>query len=197
MIARRIADKIAGRTLPIVSAAPVDVALGHRIARAYLAAPDVDAAALPSYVALRDEVRAQLRAILAAGITFEVCDSDPYVTSSGAPNSVAMRRDVETCHRIRVLSTAVTGSHPFLSDADNDAFRAVHDVLGHCVADSTFSADGEDAAYRAHRALFSAAALPALTTETRGQNSANNYGGLPAGTYAVQKLTLLPAWSTR
>lgn len=192
------AARYAGRTLPRVDfdAVTVDVARAHKIAGAYLDAPAHDPAALPAYVALRQEIRAQLAFMIEKlGVRVEVCESDPYVTLSGAPNSRAMRRDVRENRRIRVLSTAVTGSHPFLSDADNDAFRAVHDVLGHCHAGSDFSAGGEERAYRAHALLFSPLALQALATETRGQNSANNYGGLPAGTYAEQKLCILPDWA--
>jgi len=130
--------------------------------------------ALASYSRLVHELQAQWYDLELAGYTMDVVDHDPYVTASGAPNSKAMRRDVRDNRHISVLSTAVTGSHPFLTDAENDLFRGVHDIFGHAGTGRAFDQDGEEAAYRHHRSMFTAAAIPALTTETRVQNALNN-----------------------
>jgi hypothetical protein len=85
----------------------------------------------------------------------------------------------------------------------NDEFRIVHDMFGHFKEGVGFRASGEDNAWRSHASMFSKAAIPAMTAETRGQNSWVNYG--PYGEtnrhasagdthYAPQKIGMLPAW---
>lgn len=86
----------------------------------------------------------------------------------------------------------------------NDAFRVVHDALGHFgPGNPFFRHQGEERAWQAHGRSFSRDALPAATSETRGQNSWVNFG--PYGernrkasgadtTYADQKVGLLPEW---
>lgn len=58
----------------------------------------------------------------------------------------------------------------------NDKFRAVHDLFGHAAQGNQFGPKGEETAYQLHRQMFSPEAVPALTSETRGQNSWVNYG---------------------
>lgn len=65
---------------------------------------------------------------------------------------------------------------PKTSLSYNDKFRAVHDLFGHAAQGNQFGPKGEETAYQLHRQMFSSAAVPALTTETRGQNSWVNYG---------------------
>lgn len=86
----------------------------------------------------------------------------------------------------------------------NDVFRLVHDMFGHIAEGNGFRADGEDNAYRQHAAMFSAKALPALTSETRGQASWVNFGpygaknrvsNAPDVHYAPQKVGLMPEWT--
>ena len=86
----------------------------------------------------------------------------------------------------------------------NDIFRGVHDVFGHSKHGVGFRAAGEENAFQAHAKMFSPEALPALTSETRGQNSWVNYGphalrnfkANPLETeYAEQKTGLLPSWA--
>jgi hypothetical protein len=96
----------------------------------------------------------------------------------------------------------------------NDVFRAVHDVFGHGVHGYSFGPLGEERAWHKHASMFTPEALPALTTETRGQNSWVNYGkhlrsedgevpekGSPGWVhpidrpYAQQKTGLLPEWA--
>jgi hypothetical protein len=86
----------------------------------------------------------------------------------------------------------------------NDVFRAVHDAFGHGLEGAGFRARGEENAWQAHARLFTGPALGALTSETRGQNSAVNFGkhaehnrtANPADTiYADQKTGLMPEWT--
>jgi hypothetical protein len=85
----------------------------------------------------------------------------------------------------------------------NDIFRVVHDMFGHLKEGNGFRSEGEENAWRSHAAMFSDAARPAMTNETRGQNSWVNYG--PYGEknrtasakdthFAPQKIGLLPDW---
>jgi hypothetical protein len=85
----------------------------------------------------------------------------------------------------------------------NDVFRIVHDYFGHFAHGHGFRADGEENAWRSHSAMYSDKARPAMTAETRGQNSWVNYG--PHGehnrkasaadtTYAPQKIMELKSW---
>jgi hypothetical protein len=88
----------------------------------------------------------------------------------------------------------------------NDVFRLVHDMYGHIAEGNGFRADGEDNAFRQHAAMFSEAALPALTSETRGQASWVNFGpygeynrksNAPDVRYAAQKTGIMPEWTWR
>jgi len=84
----------------------------------------------------------------------------------------------------------------------NDVFRVVHDYFGHIKEGVGFRADGEENAWRSHSAMYSDLARPAMTAETRGQNSWVNYG--PYGEhnrkakgdtiYAPQKTGIMPDW---
>lgn len=87
----------------------------------------------------------------------------------------------------------------------NDVFRIVHDMFGHLKEGNGFRAEGEENAWRSHAAMFSDLARPAMTNETRGQNSWVNFG--PYGEtnrhasaadthFAPQKIGLLPDWAT-
>ena len=86
----------------------------------------------------------------------------------------------------------------------NDVFRAVHDVFGHGKHGVGFRAGGEENAFQAHARMYSPEALPAVTSETRGQNSWVNYGPFgefnrkasPLETiYADQKTGIMPNWT--
>jgi hypothetical protein len=97
----------------------------------------------------------------------------------------------------------------------NDVFRIVHDMFGHIANGNGFSPSGEENAWRSHYAMFSDAARPAMTTETRGQSEWVNFGPHGASNraalyganavssntggagviYAPQKIGLLPDWA--
>lgn len=171
----------------------VDPVVSQHIARLYEAAPEYAHEALPSFRALRDETMRQhdfMTSSRGLGLTHEVTPHDPYVTPTGAPDPEGMLHDVAANRRIRSMATKSTGAHPFFTDDENDAFRAVHDVFGHAGTGRDFSRHGEEAAWRHHASMYSPAARPALTSETRGQNSALNFGSNP-GTFAPQKVALL------
>lgn len=86
----------------------------------------------------------------------------------------------------------------------NDVFRIVHDMMGHLKEGNGFRGEGEENAWRSHASMYSDLARPAMTSETRGQNSWVNYG--PHGTtnrtadaehtiFAPQKIGLMPEWT--
>ena len=85
----------------------------------------------------------------------------------------------------------------------NDLFRVVHDFFGHGLEGTGFGPRGEENAWQSHMRLFTASAVPAMTSETRGQNSWVNYGPFgeqnrkdPRNTvYADQKTGLMPSWT--
>lgn len=153
------------------------------IGRAYDALPMHDPRAVPHFEALRKEIGDQHDHMThAMGIRTEVVDHDPY------PSVHHMVQDVLNNKRIKVLSTAATGGHSFLSDEDNDKFRAVHDVFGHAATGRGFDAHGEEGAWLAHSRMFTPHARPAMSSETRGQNAALHING----SFQAQKTALLP-----
>lgn len=145
-----------------------------------------DAEVQAAYDDLVRETEEQARFLRERGITIEIVDEDPYA------NPAEMMRDVAENRRIRALSTrASNSSHPYLTDEQNDLFRAVHDFFGHAMTGRGFDMHGEEAAWLAHSRMFSGNARRALTTETRGQNSWHHVYG-ESKRFADQKVALLP-----
>lgn len=164
--------------------------LGRRIAEAYAAAPLIESRAVPAYRALWEETARQFDLLTGIpkhgglGIEVEVTVQDPYVEVG------QLLADLDT-GRLRVWSTAACGNrHPLLSDDENDMFRAVHDAFGHGATRRGFDVHGEEAAWLLHSRMYSLAARPALTTETRGQNCALVFGG-DGRQFPLQKAVLL------
>ncbi len=156
----------------------------REIGRAYDALPTRDASAIPHFEKMRKEVVDQHDHLThAMGIKTEVVDHDPY------PSVHHMVNDVLKNKRIKVLSTKVTGGHDFLSDDENDKFRAVHDVFGHAATGRGFDRHGEEAAWLAHSRMFTQHARGAMSSETRGQNAALHLNG----SFQDQKTALLPS----
>ena len=205
---------------------PVDKGRAGRIAQAFddmKHAPD-DPATKASYDALINETVAQYKALKNAGVKFEFIkpgQPDPY----GANPRLAAQDVAENKH-LWVFPTeggfgsgtesaeAAMKGNPLLRPTDeyidghrllaNDVFRIVHDMFGHLKDGNGFRSSGEENAWRSHSAMYSDAARPAMTSETRGQNSWVNYGphgdanrtALSADTkYADQKIGLLPQWA--
>jgi hypothetical protein len=197
-----------------------------RIAQAFDAMqhnPD-DPAVKASYEALSNEVKAQWDVLKNSGIQVEWIkpgQADPYAESPrlaeadvsehnhwwGFPtdqgfgsNDEASKKAMQENPLLRDSGEIVDGRHATY----NDLFRIVHDMFGHLKEGNGFRAAGEDNAWRSHAAMFSEKALPAMTAETRGQNSWVNYG--PYGEtnrkatagdthYAPQKIGMLPDWT--
>lgn len=202
--------------------APLNMARGRRIARAYEAMqhrpndPEVKAA----YAAMVRETIAQFEEVLATGIELHfIRGNDPYKNN---PRGVI--DDVVNNNRMFVFSTRDGfGSNadfdpkenPLLAETEfeidgekilvNDIFRVVHDYFGHVKNGVGFRAEGEENAWQSHASMYSPLARRAMTTETRGQNSWVNFG--PHGDrnrrasaadtiYADQKTGLLPLWAS-
>ena len=161
-------------------------------------------------------------------------DNDPYASQPGGfGNPWNPSRDLRENQQMAVFPTD-TGygdglsasdydrtSNPLLEDTGvlwpfgdlngpmrpvlvNDLFRAVHDAFGHGIEGAGFRARGEENAWQAHVRLFTGAAVGAMTSETRGQNSWLNFG--PHGAknrnakvedtrFAEQKIGLMPEWT--
>lgn len=146
--------------------------LGLQRALAYEKEPDQGPEAMEAYGAFRRDLGDQwnfLTGHAPAGMAVKVepTAEDPY------PDPNAMRDDLANNRRLRIFATDAPGStpHPVLSNEENDRFRAVHDAFGHAAIGSTFSRHGEEQAFQSHAQMFSPEALPALRSETRGQNS--------------------------
>ncbi|GAA5158220.1 hypothetical protein GCM10023321_37720 [Pseudonocardia eucalypti] len=161
----------------------------RRIAAAYEAAPVLDRTAVPAYRRFREETWWQLdfltrpRARGGLGFTVVISPLDPYRNVRELLAELADRR-------LRIWASAGCGNpHPWLSEHDNDAFRAVHDGFGHGATGRGFDPDGEEAAWWKHAALYSPLARRALLTETRGQTCALFEG--PQVGFAPQKAVLL------
>lgn len=178
---------------PLPPVGKVDEELGQHMAQAYSrmeSAPN-DPQVQSSYRKFSGEVAEQAKALKNAGYSWEFTDQDPY------KNSAEMLQDLNENHHIKVLRTQPGQGHPLLSNAENDEFRAVHDILGHGSSGASFGPRGEEQAYRNHAALFSPESQRVLATETRGQNSWFNYGPnskLPVKErpFAQQKAGLFP-----
>jgi hypothetical protein len=133
-----------------------------------------------SYDALKKDVDKQWDfATKDMGIKFE-----PW-TKQGQPyaNSKEMVDDVKNNKHLYFFRGGDMAEGNPLADADpktgltyNDKFRAVHDLFGHAAQGNQFGPKGEETAYQLHRQMFSPEAVPALTSETRGQNSWVNFG---------------------
>lgn len=167
-----------------------DPAMGSEIADAYRQAPVTDERAFPAYAAFRRETIRQFHLLVGRrelgglGLTVRIVDDDPY------PDATAMIADIRD-RRLRVLASAASGNpHPYLSDWENDMFRAVHDAFGHAASGRGFDPHGEEAAWLKHAAMYSPLARRALTTETRGQICALVLGR-PGGGFPPQKAALL------
>jgi GNAT superfamily N-acetyltransferase len=133
-----------------------------------------------SYDALAKDVRAQWDyATKEMGIKFE-----PW-TKEGQPyaNSKEMVNDVRNNGHLYFFQGGdFPAGHPTqkvdpeTGFSTNDMFRAVHDLFGHAAQGFEFGPKGEENAWNVHRQMFSKEAIPALTSETRGQNSWVNFG---------------------
>ena len=210
-----------GNEYPIQQYPEFDEARAKKIAEAYelMKHDPLNPQVKRSYEALIDETMDQYRALEGTGAKFEFLkpgEGDPY-----APSPSLGYHDLITNGRLKVFPTeSGFGTLNDISDnpllrrvgrvgdlenaTANDAFRVVHDALGHFgPGNPFFRHKGEERAWNAHARSFSPEALGAATSETRGQNSWLNFG--PYGeknrtalgadtTFADQKTGLLPEW---
>jgi len=169
----------------------VNLPQAKRIAQDYEEAPEFDKSAIPHFRAMAEETKHQYDYLTrpksrgGLGVDVTVTSTDPYKRARD------MMADANS-GKFSVLSTAQTGGHPFFTNDENDMFRAVHDFFGHAATGRGFDPHGEEAAFRSHYSMFSPLARPAMATETRGQNSALNFGSNP-GAFAPQKIVTLPS----
>jgi hypothetical protein len=186
-----------------------DSAIGRRTANAYEAAPTkMTDADVGIYDQMINEVDAQYQYITRTmGIEVEVVNTNPYA------NPLELAADIRDNNRLKVLSSESTGGHPYMTNAQNDQFRAVHDFFGHTVMGNSFTRHGEEAAYLIHAQMFSEGARGAVHSETAGQNAWLNYSkknrakarkalrqGLSyEGQFGEQKAVVLPKdlWSDK
>lgn len=207
----------------------VDEGRATRIAKAYedMKHDPQNPVVKEAYQNLINQTKAQYDALVDAGYEFTFFDenTDPY---DGNPWNAM--RDLRTNKRMAVYGTydgygtevipqSELDENPMLQDTGlvwkdqngvgrpvtaNDLFRAVHDAFGHGLEGAGFRARGEENAWQAHVRLFTGSAVPAITSETRGQNSWLNYG--PYGEanrnakvedtiFAEQKIGLMPAFT--
>ena len=146
-----------------------------------------------SYSALIDDAKKQWDALTKAGIKLEPQDEDPYKSYD------EMKKDFNDNKRLKVWrgGNELPKDHPLAKvdpktgETYNVMFRAVHDAIGHLLHDNDFSEKGESNAFDTHRQTMSKEAVPAMTTETKGQNSwVMNHGGSFEG--MEQKAGILP-----
>jgi hypothetical protein len=153
----------------------------REIADAYHQMPHDPAnpAVAKAYQALNSEIGNQWdHATKNMGVAFEPWKSEgqPYA------NSAEMMKDArDNKHLYFFQGGDMPADHPLAADAGdglsyNDKLRAVHDLFGHAMDGFEFGPRGEENAWQAHSQMFSPDAIPALTTETKGQNSWVNYG---------------------
>lgn len=159
---------------------------GRAIGADYESAPLYDRKAEAAYVAFRNETVRQYEE-LRRQLHLSVTSEDPYDSYESMAADVAKGR-------LSCLDSAETGGHSFLTVAENNAFRFVHDFHGHVGTGRDFSRHGEEAAWTRHSRMYSDLARSAMTTETRGQNSVFIWlnGGRE---FPVQKIITMEAWA--
>ncbi len=180
-----------------------------------------DPATRKAYEALAKETQDQYEALLRSGYNFDfIRGADPYGNPRNAINDVILNKRMSVFPTEQgfggpsAASVDISGN-PLMARSDlrigndptttyNDLFRAVHDVFGHAKHGVGFRARGEENAFQSHARMYSPKALPAATSETRGQNSWVNFGPFgemnrtasPTATeYAAQKTGLMPSWT--
>jgi len=198
---------------------PVDEIRAKKIANAYekMKNNPADAKTKKAYDALIEETQAQYEALRKAGYNIEFMPqgNDIYGNPRNAINDIVTNKHLYVFPTQSGFGslTPAQASNPLLIKTGekwngqdvtaNDLFRAVHDMFGHAKHGSGFRATGEENAYQSHAKMYSPEALPAATSETRGQNSWLNFGKFgnrnqTANTentiFADQKAGLLPSW---
>jgi hypothetical protein len=190
---------------------PPDYTLATAIAEVYDSASHSphNSSVRESYLAFRSEVCEQYRHLLKSGFTVEpwLAAGQPYPDGQSETPSQLMAEDARSGHLFIYLGGDFPPDHLLVEESGlkvagyrltfNDVLRAVHDYFGHALYSNGFGKLGEELAWRVHSRMFTAAAVPALATETRGQNCWVNFGPFAhldprERPYAVQKNFILP-----
>ena len=149
------------------------------VAKAYLARPDFDQKAVPSWKALIAHVEHMFEQ-LQARVRVEFVGSDPYSDYD------ALAKDIRENRRMKIFTG--NSDHAVFSDRQNWKFRAVHDYMAHFAGGHKFSLRGEISAYNRHVKTVPPAARPALFTEVVGQVCTFHFLD---GKFAPQKIAIL------
>lgn len=170
-----------------IEASPV---WGPEIGRLYMkASPFVTSLARRAYGSLARQVDAQFGIMTEVhGIQVTFTKDDP-----GYADASDMFEEIER-GSFKVWYTTPEQRHPLLSDMENARLRAVHDYFGHFGTRRGFDRHGEEAAWVRHSRMFTGLGRRAMTTETRGQNSALCWLLKGTGEFPPQKAVLLPDW---
>lgn len=209
---------------PQTKYATIDEDRATRLAQAYegMANNPNDPKVKKAYNAMIEETMAQYEALRKKGYKFDFMpeSGDIYGNPRNAINDIVQNKRLSifpTEQGFGGPSAAIASqANPLLMRTGetwngkpvtaNDVFRAVHDVFGHGKHGVGFRAAGEENAFQSHARMYSPEALPAATSETRGQNSWVNYGPFGESNktaspilteYAEQKTGLMPAWTWR
>lgn len=184
-----------------------------------------DPATIAAYQRLAEQTRDQYDALVNRGIGFEFMKKGPdgTVIDPYAASPALGYKDLQERGKLEIFPTeagfgtvnAAAETAPLLQFSGrhfgeqpatfNDLFRAVHDGFGHFgYGNPAFRAPGEERAWNLHSMMFDDVAKPAMTAETRGQNSwvnagphaAHNKTASGADTiYADQKALRAPDWA--
>lgn len=165
----------------------VNEVVGREIGRLYMeASPELTCMARKAYDAFIRQTAEQFKDVeRCVRVSFQ--DEQPYENASWMFEDIYFRRT------LKIYKTRTGEDHPYLTHRQNDLFRAVHDFNGHYRAGTGFDRHGEEGAWRCHSRMYSGLARRAMTTETRGQNSAMVWT-LKGEEFPPQKAILLPTW---
>ena len=219
-IAKDLTEKKGLVYSPQLKYAEFDPARAKRLADAYdkMENNPSNKAVKKSYDAMIDETMEQYETLRKKGYKFSFMpeSGDIYGNPRNAINDIVQNQRLSVFPTEQGFGSLVEASqaNPLLMKIGekwggqdvtaNDVFRAVHDVFGHGKHGVGFRAGGEENAFQAHARMYSPEALPAVTSETRGQNSWVNYGPFgefnrtasPSETiYAEQKTGVMPDWT--
>jgi hypothetical protein len=131
------------------------------VAKAYLARPAYEPAAVPSWRALVAHVEQMFRQVQSR-VRVVFTAHDPY-----EGNYAALREDVVRNRRLQIWTGE--SDHRVWTPEQNWKFRAVHDYMIHVAGDHGFTLRGEMSAYNRHARIAPPTARPALFTEIVGQ----------------------------
>ena len=221
-IAERYAQDKGLSYKPLTTYAEVDPDRAKRLALAYQLMKNEpnNPAVKKAYGKMIDETLDQYEALRKQGYKFDFmpASGDIYGNPRNAINDIVTNKHLSVFPTVQGFggpsAAAASEANPLLMKTGekwggqdvtaNDIFRAVHDVFGHAKHGVGFRARGEENAFQSHARMYSPEALPAATSETRGQNSWVNFG--PYGEmnksanpllteYAEQKTGIMPAWT--